>query len=61
MVGDHTEGNISFLAFPIMLPSDLGYLIGDIPHGIHVKQGTYPLHHASQAFQPHAGIDILLL
>ena len=61
VVGDDAEGHVGLFAVPIVLARDLGYLVGDIAHGIHIKQRAYTLHHAGQTLKAHAGVDVLLL
>ena len=61
MVGNHPEGHVLLPALAVVGLGDLGHLVGDVHHRVHIEQGSHPLAHAGQPLQPHAGVDVLLL
>ena len=61
VVGDDPQGHVHTVALAVGGPGELGDLVGDVHHRVHVKQGGHLLAHAGQALQAHAGVDVLLL
>ena len=61
MVRDDAQGHIVLVALAVVGAGDLADLVGDVHDGIHIEEGVHVLHHAGQALQAHAGIDVLLL
>ena len=61
VVCDDPEGHVLAVALAVVGAGDLGHLVGDVHHGVHIKEGVHPLAHAGQALQSHAGVDVLLL
>ena len=60
MVSDDTQGNVLLVALAVVGAGDLADLVGDIHHGVHVKEGVHLLADAGQALQAHAGVNVLL-
>ena len=61
VVGDDPQGHVDGVALAILGPGDLGDLVGDVHHGVHVEQGVHVLAHHGQTLQAHTGVDVLLL
>ncbi len=61
VVGDDPEGYVGLGALLIVGPGDLRDLVGDVHHGVHIKEGGHILAYHRQTLQAHAGVDILLL
>ena len=60
MVGDDTERNIHLVALAVGGAGEFGDAVGDIHHGVHIKQAVDILTDHSQTLQTHAGINVLL-
>ena len=61
VVRDDAEGHVVVVALAVVGAGDLADLVGDVHDGIHIEEGVHVLHHAGQALQTHAGVDVLLL
>ena len=61
VVGDDTQGNIGLVALLVVGAGDLGDFVGDVHDRVHIEQGVHLLTDHGQTFQPHAGVDVLLL
>ena len=61
MVSDDTDGNIR-LCCTVLIgdTADPAYLIENVLDRINIEDGIRSLHDAGNAFQPHAGIDVLV-
>ena len=60
VVGDDTQGNVHLDALTVGSAGQLGYFVGDVHDGVHIKQGIHILTHHGQTLQTHTGINILL-
>ena len=58
MVGDDADGDILLLVFLIMHAGGSLHRLEDVVDRIHLKEVVHPLHHAGQALQAHAGVDV---
>ena len=61
VIGDDPQGHIPLFRLAVVSAGELGHLVGDVHHGVHVEQALHILAHAGQTLQPHAGVDVLLL
>ena len=60
MVGDNPQGHVLFGVVAIVYPGNLRDLLHNVLHGVHQEQVVHVLHHAGQALQSHARVDVLL-
>ena len=60
MVGDNTERNVNLFIFVVSYACDAANVLHDVLYGINLEQVVYALHHTSQTFQTHTGINVLV-
>ena len=60
VIGDDAQGNVLVIGFAVMGAGDLGNLMGDVHHRVHVEEGVHVLAHHGQTLQTHAGVDVFL-
>ena len=60
VVGDDAQGDVHIVAVAVVRARETGDLVGDVHHGVHVKQRIHALTHDREALQTHARVDVLL-
>ena len=58
MIGDDTDGNVRRMVAAVGLTRNALHMVQDIVNGIHLEQVSHALHHAGQALQAHARINV---
>ena len=58
VVGNHADGDIGLVVQAVGLAAHPLHMVQQGLNGIHLKQVAHALHHAGQALQAHAGIDV---
>ncbi len=58
MVGDDADGNVRRMVAAVGLARNFFHMVQDIVNGVHLEQVAHALHHAGQALQAHARIDV---
>ena len=54
-----TRMEISVFSFwPVGLAGDVLHMVQHALDGVHLEQVAHPLHHAGQALEAHAGVDV---
>ena len=61
MVGDDAQRDVLLLALAVVRAGQLGDLMRDVHHGVHIEQRAHVLAHAGQPLEAHACVDVLLL
>ena len=58
VVGNHTDGNIRHMVLAISFSRNALYVVQNVVYRVHLEQVAHALHHAGQAFQTHAGVNV---
>ena len=58
VIGDDTDGNVRRMVAAVGLTRNALHMVQDIVNGIHLEQVSHALHHAGQALQAHARINV---
>ena len=61
VVGDDAQGHVFLAALAVARAGDLRDLVGDVHHGVDIKEGVNVLAHNGKTLKAHAGVDVLLL
>ncbi len=61
VVGDDTKRHVLLMALAVERAGQVADLVGDVHHGVHVKEGVHVLADDGKALKPHAGVDVFLL
>ena len=58
VVGDDADGDIGLFVLAVGLAGDVLHMVQHALDGVHLEQVAHALHHAGQALEAHAGVDV---